>query len=107
MRTTTSRHDTPTGCPPWCDPSQHITDDNDTTLIVIHRSKPVAPPALGSPRIQQTARRFGRRVVHSPVSIVLDFAGEVELQSRDEATEYLKGLNLALVGLTKNAWLAA
>lgn len=108
MRTMT-RNDTATNadqseCPPWCDPSQHLTDDNDTTLIVVHRSRPTATTALGSPRLQQTVRRFGPRVVRSPVTISIEPATRIELHDRDEADDFLGQLAHALGSLTNQAW---
>jgi hypothetical protein len=91
-------------CPPWCDPAQHLVDDQDTALIVVHRSRPVTAASAGSARVEQTVRRFGTRVVRSPVSIALDFTGGVELQSRDETADYLKALTRALIGLTNSVW---
>lgn len=94
-------------CPLWCDPAQHLVDDHDTALVVVHRSPPIIVASAGSARIEQTVRRFGARVVRSPVLIALDFTGGVELQSRDEASDYLKNLTRALIGLTNSAWPAA
>lgn len=94
----------PSGCPPWCDPAQHLVDDNDRSLIVVHRSRPIIVASAGLARIEQTVRRFGARVVRSPVLITLDFTGGIELQSRNEAADYLKDLTRALVGLTNSAW---
>jgi hypothetical protein len=94
----------PTGCPPWCDPAQHVVDDLDTALVVVHRSRPVAAAALGSPRIEQTVRRFGTRIVRSPIAITVEGNGRTELQSRDEAANYLTELTRALVTLTNIVW---
>jgi hypothetical protein len=108
---TTTRDDTATNaarteCPPWCDPSQHLIDDNDTALVVVHRSRPAATAAMGSPRLQQTVRRFGPRVVRSPVTISVEPIPHVELHDRDETADFLRELTRALVSLTNRAWTA-
>ena len=110
MRTTT--RDNPaadagqTDCPPWCDPAEHLTDDNDTTLVVVHRSRPAATAALGSPRLQQTVRRFGPRVVRSPVTISAEPTARLELHDRGQTADHLRQVTVALVSLTNRAWAA-